>query len=353
VLGVRPDDDAESLRKAFRKAAKASHPDHHGGDPAAAARFRRIAQAYDILRDAAKRTAYDQRLKVHLEAQRRPLRRKLKRAVSDLKRHIVTDAIVCIVLIVALAGGYELFVRMSKTPVPETAGMASREPAGTAAVPPQGQSAAGRGRLAVEAGPQMPILIPVVAGDDGPAASNRNTVEVAKGEAVPDTAGLVIEVAKGHSDSDAQADQSVTKAGPGDPGKNQPAEPADREKSPSGDVQFSAPEQPNGALRPPSSGVAASDVKHDKTPEPAGATAGDAKRSAEMRGAVRPPVAAKRRQSVEQASLESRNVPPCADSRLCGEDRPRFEDKPRGGDRPSAGDRPGGDHPPPLFGVGF
>jgi curved DNA-binding protein CbpA len=27
LLGARPDDDAETLRKAYRKAAKASHPD--------------------------------------------------------------------------------------------------------------------------------------------------------------------------------------------------------------------------------------------------------------------------------------------------------------------------------------
>ena len=52
LLGARPDDDAEELRSAFRKAAKANHPDLHVGDLDAPSRFRQIVQAYDILRDA-------------------------------------------------------------------------------------------------------------------------------------------------------------------------------------------------------------------------------------------------------------------------------------------------------------
>src|SRR3974377_1957923 len=92
LLGVRPDDDAENLRKAFLKAAKESHPDHHGDDPEAATRFRQIAEAYDILRDAGQRAAYDRLL----EAECRPLRATLK---SDVKRTMVTkDAIGVIVL---------------------------------------------------------------------------------------------------------------------------------------------------------------------------------------------------------------------------------------------------------------
>jgi DnaJ-class molecular chaperone len=45
LLGVRPDDNAETIKKAFREAAKASHPDHHGDDPQAAVRFRQSAPA--------------------------------------------------------------------------------------------------------------------------------------------------------------------------------------------------------------------------------------------------------------------------------------------------------------------
>src|SRR3974377_1715146 len=112
LLGVRPDDDAENLRKAYRKAAKASHPDHHGGDQDAAERFRQIVEAYDILRDAEQRASYDRLL----EFQRKPLRANLKRAISELKHHILHDAVVAVVLAVVLAGGYQLFVRILEPP---------------------------------------------------------------------------------------------------------------------------------------------------------------------------------------------------------------------------------------------
>jgi curved DNA-binding protein CbpA len=101
LLGARPDDDAETLRKAYRKAAKASHPDHHGGDQDAAAQFRQILETYNILRDAEQRAAYNR----FLEFQREPLRAKLKRAISELKHHILYDAVAAVVLTIAVAGG--------------------------------------------------------------------------------------------------------------------------------------------------------------------------------------------------------------------------------------------------------
>jgi curved DNA-binding protein CbpA len=332
LLGIRQDDDVENVRKAFREAAKANHPDHHGGDPEAAARFSRIAQAYDVLRDAAKRADYDHLL----EIQRRPLRAKLKGAVSELKRHIVTDATVGIVLACMLAGGYELFARMSETPIHETDGITAGDSVGTAAIQPEDQGdAAGRGRLAGAKAPQMPILIPEMS-DDESAANDRSSVfEVAKGEPVPDLAVQTIEVVRGDSESDAPIDQAAMKASADDAGKNQASEPPDPQMAPSGDVSLSAPEKVDGGQHLPSSGVAASDIKDDsKMPEPAGVTAGDAKRAAE-RGTVRPPAAPRRRLPLQQASLESRNASPCAGSQSCARDRPQV------------------DHPPPVFGVGF
>lgn len=62
LLGARRDDDAESLKKAYRNAVKANHPDFHADDPGAAERFRQITAAYDILRDPAQRAAYDRTL---------------------------------------------------------------------------------------------------------------------------------------------------------------------------------------------------------------------------------------------------------------------------------------------------
>ena len=52
LLGALPGDDAESLRAAFRRAAKATHPDINPDNPDAALRFRELVRAYDILIDA-------------------------------------------------------------------------------------------------------------------------------------------------------------------------------------------------------------------------------------------------------------------------------------------------------------
>jgi curved DNA-binding protein CbpA len=59
LLGALPDDDAESLRTAFRTAVKGAHPDIHPDDPEAALKFRQIIRANEILRDTDQRAAYD------------------------------------------------------------------------------------------------------------------------------------------------------------------------------------------------------------------------------------------------------------------------------------------------------
>jgi DnaJ-class molecular chaperone len=68
LLGIRPDASTEAVKKAFHAAVKLHHPDHHPGEPDAPFRFRQIAAAYAILRDAKRRAAYDRRLA--LERQR-------------------------------------------------------------------------------------------------------------------------------------------------------------------------------------------------------------------------------------------------------------------------------------------
>lgn len=50
------------IRAAFRRLARATHPDGHGGDATLERRFKRIARAYEVLGDPARRRAYDQRL---------------------------------------------------------------------------------------------------------------------------------------------------------------------------------------------------------------------------------------------------------------------------------------------------
>ena len=48
LLGALPNDEAEGLRTAFRKAAKATHPDINPDNPDAALRFRELVRAYDV-----------------------------------------------------------------------------------------------------------------------------------------------------------------------------------------------------------------------------------------------------------------------------------------------------------------
>lgn len=59
TLGVAPNAHQDEIRKAYRKAAKESHPDLNPGKPAAEARFKDISAAYDIVGDADKRKRYD------------------------------------------------------------------------------------------------------------------------------------------------------------------------------------------------------------------------------------------------------------------------------------------------------
>jgi curved DNA-binding protein CbpA len=65
-LGVAPDASAEALRRAFRTRAREVHPDAHPGlappeREALQRRFIALAQAYETLRDPARRAAYDRR----------------------------------------------------------------------------------------------------------------------------------------------------------------------------------------------------------------------------------------------------------------------------------------------------
>jgi molecular chaperone DnaJ len=59
VLGVARDAGEEDLKKAYRKLAMQYHPDRNQGDKAAEAKFKELNEAYDVLKDAEKRAAYD------------------------------------------------------------------------------------------------------------------------------------------------------------------------------------------------------------------------------------------------------------------------------------------------------
>lgn len=59
ILGVSRGATEDEIRSAFRKLAKANHPDVNPGNAAAAERFKKITAANDILSDPEKRRQYD------------------------------------------------------------------------------------------------------------------------------------------------------------------------------------------------------------------------------------------------------------------------------------------------------
>jgi DnaJ-class molecular chaperone len=59
VLGVSEKATADEIKKAYRKLAKANHPDSTGGDKSKERRFKEISSAYEVLGDDKKRKQYD------------------------------------------------------------------------------------------------------------------------------------------------------------------------------------------------------------------------------------------------------------------------------------------------------
>src|SRR3712207_3056442 len=59
VLGVGRHADEAEIKKAFRRLARALHPDANPDDPTAEERFKEAAEAYEVLSDAERRRMYD------------------------------------------------------------------------------------------------------------------------------------------------------------------------------------------------------------------------------------------------------------------------------------------------------
>jgi molecular chaperone DnaJ len=59
-LGVSKNASQDEIKKAYRKLARANHPDSNPGDTAKHEKFKSIAEAYDVVGDAEKRKQYDE-----------------------------------------------------------------------------------------------------------------------------------------------------------------------------------------------------------------------------------------------------------------------------------------------------
>jgi curved DNA-binding protein CbpA len=131
LLGALPDDDAERLRAAFRKAAKANHPDNNPSDPDAPHRFRQVVRANAILSDERQRATYDRLLAIALQQQSSESERGIS---SRTIRKIAPDALAITILSVAFIGIYLLLGYMFKASLfsAQVTEISRREPAQTA-----------------------------------------------------------------------------------------------------------------------------------------------------------------------------------------------------------------------------
>jgi DnaJ domain len=109
LLGALPQDDAEGLRTAFRRAVKGAHPDLRPDDPDAAVRFRQIVRANEILCDRDQRAAYDHLL-VLAQLEKDPA---AAHPIAAKIHKIASGVLAFASLSIVSAGGYLLFMHMS------------------------------------------------------------------------------------------------------------------------------------------------------------------------------------------------------------------------------------------------
>jgi DnaJ domain len=152
LLGALPNDDAEDLRAAFRKAAKATHPDTNTADPEAPLRFRQVMRANAILSDPTQRAAYDKLMVITAQEaaaaaaaaaaaptvrpQRRPA--PAPAPIRRAFRKIFFDGIAVAALSTLSIGGYLVFDRLSNASSAPNSPSASLE----VAARPSGSNAA-------------------------------------------------------------------------------------------------------------------------------------------------------------------------------------------------------------------
>lgn len=112
LIGALPEDDADELRAAFRRAVKANHPDLNPDDPEAAREFRRIIRANAILSDPRQREAYDRMLDNARRQQRMTKRARMRR--------LGLDVLVGVAALVVFIGGYYWLRPADRPSMPKT-----------------------------------------------------------------------------------------------------------------------------------------------------------------------------------------------------------------------------------------
>jgi DnaJ domain len=139
LLGALPHDDAESLRTAFRKAAKATHPDTNPDDPDASLRFRQIVRAHDILTDDQQRAVYDQLLTIAVQE---PGAKSKSVVIYETIHKIASNTIAATVISAVLVAGYVFFGPVLEAPANpgKAIEMVARQPLEVAATTPSVQS---------------------------------------------------------------------------------------------------------------------------------------------------------------------------------------------------------------------
>ncbi len=129
LLGADQRSDTAGLKAAYRKAAKAAHPDVCPDDEDASWRFRQIVRAHEILSDDELRAAYD-----HVVAYEQRIAVTRKRTMlDDILGRIIVNSVAVLVLAIALFGAYLMAMYIVRVPV-EAVTLALASPSQPAAI---------------------------------------------------------------------------------------------------------------------------------------------------------------------------------------------------------------------------
>jgi tetratricopeptide (TPR) repeat protein len=193
LLEADPKADKARLKEAFRKAAKASHPDVCPDDADAPWRFRQIVRAHEILSDDELRAAYD-----HVVAFERRMQQERGRFLDNMLAKIVSGALTAAVVAFIVFGGYALSAHLAEAPIAVAATQLLTTGHGTDIAPESAAADAAetsRGKVNRGLGPILAALHEVAVETPVPAASAATVEtakdmakEMAKDVAIPDSA---------------------------------------------------------------------------------------------------------------------------------------------------------------------